>query len=291
MDKLLACIRRVAPACLLLLLAALAPLHALDADAETKRHARRALLHEAARKHLKLEVGQVEPLEVVLRAGGDFGKADDNVVVLRRGAATAVVVLRGTTPLGCCTFETEGTLALSTQRLAARTWVLLDEVAEHDGESSTLRRLLGLRENELAVRHSWIRNRTTRVGKRYKRELNSELTERDGKLRLHVSTVDYLDDQPMADCRGEQITEFAPQPDGSLRQALLRDEPVPVAVRLRQARILERERLEEAALQLARQARQQCADLPAEDARRLDAASLVARLEARVAPVVAASPK
>lgn len=282
------CIRnfwRAAPILLLLSLAALAPLHALDADAETRRHARRALLHEAARKYLKLDVGQIEPLEVVKHTTGDFGRADDCVVAIRRGKATAIVVLRGTTPVGCCTFDSTGALSLATRRMAGCTWVLLDESTE----DATQRRLLSLRENELAVRQTWTHTATASIGKRFRREHNSELSEQPGNLLLTTTVIDYLDDKPMADSLAETLLQLSPQPDGSLHTRVLRDAPVPVAVRLRHARTLERERLEEAAVLLAREAMARSKDLPAEDARRLDAAALVARLEARAAPVQAST--
>ncbi|MCC7509521.1 MAG: hypothetical protein IT464_09115 [Planctomycetes bacterium] len=278
---------RIAPLLVILAglcVAALAPLRALDGDADAKRWARRALLDEATRKHMNLDVGEVEPLTLALSAPGDFGDADDRVVVVRRDAATAVVIMRGTTPLGRCTFSSTGTLALATRKLAGQTWVLLDETSEQAGVSSALRRLIGLRDGQLAVRQSWVHSATVKIGKRFVREQSSELREQGESLLLTTRVVDRLDGKAMADCESETILRLTPQPDGSLRAEVDRDKPVPVAVRLRHARTLEREGLEEAAMLLAREAREQSAKLPAEDARRLDAAGLVARLEARLVP-------
>ncbi|MBK8207472.1 MAG: hypothetical protein IPK87_11910 [Planctomycetes bacterium] len=278
---------RVAPLLVLLgclCVAALAPLRALDGDAETKRWARRALLDEATRKHMNLDVGEVEPLTLALAAPGDFGDADDQAVVVRRDAATAVVIMRGTTPLGRCTFSTTGALTIATRKLAGQTWVLLDESSELAGVSSTLRRLISLRDSQLSVRQSWVHSATVKIGKRFVREQSSDLRELGGSLLLTTLVVDRLDGKAMADCESETILKLTPQPDGSLRAEVDKDKPVPVAVRLRHARTLEREGLEEAAMLLAREAREQSTKLPAEDARRLDAAGLVARLEARLLP-------
>ncbi len=267
-----------------LCLAALAPLRALEGDADAKRWARRALLDETTRKHMNVEVGEVEPLTLALCAKGDFGAADEQAVVLRRDAATAVVIMRGTTPLGRCTFSTTGALVLATRKLAGHSWVLLDETSELAGASSTLRRLISLCDGQLSIRQSWVHAATVKIGKRFVREQTSDLREQSDSLLLTTRIVDRLDGKAMADCESETVLKLTPQPDGSLRAEVDSDKPVPVAVRLRLARHLEREGLEEAALLLAREARQQSTRLPAEDARRLDAAGLVARLEARVVP-------
>ncbi len=257
---------------------------------EASRWARRALLDDAVRKHLQLDVGEVGPLETVLFTPCDFEGQSLHAVALRHGDTTVVSIQRNLECLGRCAFVTKGTLALSTQVLLGQTWVLVDETTQPTGKSTTLRRVLNLRGGELAVRQSWTHALSHKIGKRFERVVQSTLRADGNALVLTTTTTDRLDEKTLQDAEAEQVLRLTPQPDGSLRTEVERDRPVTAAVKLRHARTLEREHLEEPALMLAKEARDQTEKLPTNDARRLDASALVARLEARTPVEIAETP-
>lgn len=263
-----------------LICAVLPALHANDLPGEDNRWARRALLNKEVRAHLQLEIGQADPLNTILFTPGDFD-GPGHAVLLRRDETTVVTVQRGLECLAHCRFKATGELALSTRILAGQPWIFVDETCVEDGATSTLRRLIGLRGNELVVRQSWLKSASRIADDRFERRTESELRAEDDAMLLTTRVTDCLDDKAMDDAQSEQVLRLSPQPDGSLRTEVLRDKPVTLAVKLRHVRVLERERLEAAALMLAREAAEQAERLPGKDARRLDATALVARLEAR----------
>jgi hypothetical protein len=272
------------PLCFILLLAiaVLGPeLKAFEGTPEASRWARRVLLDDAVRKHLLLDVGEVDPLETVLFTPCDFEGQSLHAVALRHGETTVVSIQRNLECLGRCAFRTKGTLALTTQVLAGQTWVFVDETDQGTNKTTTLRRLLNLRGGELAVRQSWTQALSHKIGKRFERVVQSTLRADGNALVLTTTTADRLDEKTLQDAEAEQVLRLTPQPDGSLRTEVERDRPVTAAVKLRHARTLEREHMEEPALMLAKEAREQTEKLPAADARRTDASALVARLEAR----------
>ncbi len=256
-------------------------MQAFEGSAEAARWARRALLDDAVRKHLQLDIGEYQPLDTALFTPCDIAGKALHAVALRHGEATVVSVQDNLQCLGRCAFRTQGTLAISTQVLAGRTWILIDETTTADNQQTTLRRILSLRGGELAVRQSWTHSYSQRIRRRFERTVASTLREDGQALLLTTITRDLLDGETLPDAMGQQVLRLTPQPDGSLRTQVELDRPVTPAVKLRQARTLEREHLEEPALLLAREAREQTDSLPANDARRLDASALVARLEAR----------
>jgi hypothetical protein len=267
---------------LLLAIAVLGPeLKAAEVTPEASRWARRALLDDAVRKHLQLDVGEVDPLGTVLFTPCDFEGQSLHAVALRHGETTVVSIQRNLECLGRCAFRTTGALSLTTQVLAGQTWVFVDETEQGTNKTTTLRRLLNLRGGELAVRQSWTQSLSQKIGKRFERVVQSTLRADVNALVLTTTTADRLDEKTLQDAEAEQVLRLTPQPDGSLRTEVERDRPVTAAVKLRHARTLEREHLEEPALMLAKEARDQTDKLPAGDARRTDASALVARLEAR----------
>jgi hypothetical protein len=267
---------------LMILIAALAALPlAAELSTETERWARRALLERQVREALQVDVGETEALETMQFTPLEIDGAAHHAVLLRRGTTVVLTVQRGLECLAHCRFEADGELALSARILAGQGWIFVDESASNSDGKSTLRRLFGLRGTELAVRQSWIHEATRDVGPRFRRTTRAELSADGNALRLATRVIDLLDGKPLADGDSERVLRLLPQPDGSLRPEVERDQPVALSIRLRHARMLERERLEDAALLLAREAAEQSAKLPADDARRLDAAGLLARLQAR----------
>lgn len=263
-----------------LIFALAAPLYAFELPSESNRWARRALLNEHVRAHLQLEIGETAPLNTMLFTPGDFS-GPGHVVLLRRDETTVVTVQRGLECVAHCRFKADGELEISTRILAGQPWIFVDETTSGKGETTTLRRLIGLRGKELVVRQSWLKSASRIADERFERRTETELRADGDALMLTTRVMDQLDGEIMADAESEQVLRLVPQPDGSLRTEVIRDKPVTLAVKLRHVRTLERERLGAAALMLAREAAGQAERLPSQDARRLDATALVARLESR----------
>ncbi|MBX3475792.1 MAG: hypothetical protein KF754_15585 [Planctomycetes bacterium] len=277
---------------LLLMFVLSSPLAAMDAEAA--RFARRVLLHESARKHLGIEVGDIASVRECTLVRGDFnGDAVPDVAALvSRDGAWALALFdgsaKGDSPAGVHLFRQQNAVAAERLALSGHDAIGLDTTESTDDghtQQTTVRTTV-LRWHQ----NGWVRGlefvRTLkRTSGRVSRIEATSLEHAAGRLSLVGSGHDLLDGQELANSRFSHHTPLTIACDGSLTSGATTRHDVPVPTRTQLARTLEREGLLAAALEQSQLAvRQADADLlPADDARRLDAKALHQRLAASLA--------
>lgn len=267
-------------------------------DAQGVRFARRMLLDESVRKHLRAEVGDVAPLAGCSVLQGDFngdGKPDQAALVWRDracalglfadndGAPTALKLWSPDKPptasalplpgRDCVRLETTHSATSGARSVDTVHWQIL---RWHDG---TWREALAMDRSQA----------TTSGGGRLRSVVTREVVTVHGALQLVESASDLLDGKLLEGSATRRTAQLTVATDGGYLAAELQGNTVPVATRAQMARTLEREgllapALEQVGIAIA-QAQQE--GVQANDARLLDARSLQMRLQARLpGPVV-----
>lgn len=272
---------------LLLLLLLFAPgLFAIDmkdVDRDTLRHVRLALLEDEVRRHFGLRVGDFESLDQAV----DLRLADDKQLLLLRldtKAAAVLIHTRKTDHAGVHLFiDVEP--RLGAQVLFDGKFVAL-RCRASDGKLPETTRLLRLQQGKLQLCLEWTSQEEYVLENGRYIEKTTRKLEQDGSLQLLERREHLLDGKLLEGGLATKTTPLQDRPEG-LVAGVASEEAISVSTHCALARALERDRLNEAALHHARlaQARALAGKLAGDDAGKLEALSLTARLEARLRPV------
>lgn len=267
-------------------------------DAQGVRFARRTLLDESARKHLRAEVGDVAPLAGCTVLQGDFngdGKPDQAALVWRdRACALGLFEEGAEAPSAVRLWTPDQTPTAATLNVAARDCVRLETSSSGNSGPRSVETVhwLILRWHDGAWCEALdiVRSQTTTSGGgRLRSVLTREIATENGTTQLVETATDLLDGKLLEGSATRRTSTLTATAEGKLTVAPPQGNTVPVATRAQMARTLEREgllapALEQVGIAIA-QAQQE--GVQANDARLLDARSLQMRLQARLpGPVV-----
>ncbi|MCB9893286.1 MAG: hypothetical protein H6839_02430 [Planctomycetes bacterium] len=258
-----------------------------DVDRDTCRYVRLALLKDDVRKHFGLRIGDFESLDQALRADVEMGTAK-HLLVLRLGTKAAAVLIetdgRADKAGESCFFEVEHSLTIA-EAPGGNHVSLACSIGE---EALPVRsRLLRYHEPKLQVCLTWTsREQLSLENDRYTIETTRTVENDDKGYRLRELT-EYLLDGKRIEGGIESKDTALRDDDAGLSRGQVTETPVPVATHCAIARRLERDGLNDAALYHARAAKLRATldKLAEDDARRLEAQALAAKLEARLRPV------
>jgi hypothetical protein len=254
-----------------------------DVDRDTLRHVRLALLEDKVRNHFGLRVGDFESLDQAL----DLKLADDKqLLVLRlKTKAAAVLIHTGKADrVGVHLFIEVETRLSAEVLLDGRFAALRCRTADDTLPEKT--RLLRLQQDKLQLCLEWISHEEYMLENgRYIEKTTRTLEQAEG-LQLLERREHLLDGKLLEGGMATSTTPLQDRPEG-LVAGVTSEKAISVSTHCALARALERDRLNEAALHHARlaQARALAGKLAGDDACKLEALSLTARLEARLRPV------
>jgi hypothetical protein len=276
---------------LLLILILFAPsLFALDmkdVDRDTCRYVRLALLKDDVRKHFGLRIGDFESLDQAVCVDVKMDGADQLLILRLDTKAAGVLMLTGgkTDKAGeHCFFTVEH--ALVPAAIVDGKYVTL--ACSVGDETLPIRsRLLRCQDGKPQVCFTWLSSEKLSLeAGRYTIETSRVIAKREGGLSLAETTEFLLDGKRVEGGLESSTTELADHPDG-LTSTTVKETPIAVTTHCAIARRLERDGLNDAALHHARAAKLRATldKLAEDDARRLEAQTLTAKLEARLRPV------
>ena len=264
---------------------------AAQADGDAPLFARRALLSPDVRARLGVGVGDYARLEHASLLHADLaGSGKPGVVALMhaKGAVAAAWFAdpdAAAAPDSCTGFAAAGEMTATVAPFAGAGAVWVRTTLKTSELETThcrvlrlwrgrLVRTLGFRESALEKHPD---NRTARRWQ-VSVEASSPL------LALLIRRDDELDGESLAGTHAAARLQFEPDGCGGWRFAGASTDCADTAERCRAARLLERDGLNAEALRQAREALQVAKEdgLPADNPRRLEAAALVGRLEARI---------
>ena len=258
-----------------------------EVDRDTLRYVRIALLKDDVRKHFDLKIGDFEALDQAIRVDVALGQAKE-MVVLRLGNKCAGVLIEttkdGDRPGAHCFIAVESRVSAEA-RIQGEFVAIRCAVDTANDEASPVRtRLLRLHNDKLQCCLTWLSSeeRSWDDG-RYKRATTRKLVRAQGKLKLIEETSYSLDSEPVEGARASCETLLL-DTNECLQLAERTESCIPISSHCGFARRLERDGLNEAALYHAMLAfeRANAKQLADDDCQRLEAMSLIARLEARM---------
>ena len=276
---------------LLLILILFAPgLFALDlknVDRDTCRYVRLALLKDDVRKHFGLRIGDFESLDQAVRVDVKMDGAD-HLLILRLGSKAAAVLIRTDGKADKagehCFLDVEH--AIEAEPIIGGAYVTV-ACRKGEEEQPVCKRLLRCHDGEPQVCLTWLSSEETALERgRYLIDTRRAVERTDDGLTLVESTEYLLDGKRVEGGLESRATTLADSQDGFTLDTVT-ETPIPVATHCAIARKLERDGLNEAAQHHARAAKLRATldKLAENDARRLEALALAARLEARLRPV------
>ncbi|MBZ0134769.1 MAG: hypothetical protein K8I27_00180 [Planctomycetes bacterium] len=246
-----------------------------DIDGDTLRSVRIALLKDEVRGHFGLRIGDFESLDQALRVKFDGA----HLLCMRLGGNAACVIIRDSKPGAHLFMEIENSV-----RLAAfdDCHVILRCNLADDGPERA--RLLRLHDGKLELCFTWTSSECEKLeGGRYTITTVRELRQEKTGLRLTEATSYALDGKQVEGGHAECAWDLL-QCDAGLKRGDKTETRISVTTNCTIARRLERDNLTEAAYHHARlaEARAKAENFREDDSRRLDAMSLVTRLQARL---------
>lgn len=272
-------------------------------DAEAVRFARRTLLDPSARRHLKADVRDLAALSActVLRGHFDGDEKPDSAAVVRHDKNLVVALFPGRSeteaPAIVQTLTLDQVPTVDMVHLPGRDCVRLSTDLEQPARpplaaSSSSVRWTILRIHKDAWQESLcFTHSSTRRIQRMERLQTTTIEVQGGKVFLATVAVDKLDAIELPGSRATTRVGLSLDAEGRFRSGDTTGTAVPVATRTQIARMLEREGLLEAALEQANEAARQAEreQLPADDARWMEARSMQQRLRARLPAAVVAA--
>jgi hypothetical protein len=269
---------------LLLFAPALCAIETKDLDRDTLRYVRLALLKDEVRKHFELRIGDFESLDQAVGVNVKMGGAKELVVLRLKHKAAAVLIVKQKdveTAGAHCFLKVESRLEAQA-RLAGEFVELRCRVGESELPERT--RLLRLKNDKLQCCLTWLNaeSRSWEDG-RYVKKTTRRFTCVGGKLQLKQQVRYLLDDKPVNGGHSGATTQLV-DGSGGLTPGTRRGDGISVSTHCAIARKLERDGLNQAALHHASLAEEKADEdaLPKNDTSRLEAMTLVARLEARL---------
>lgn len=262
-----------------------------EVDRDTLRYVRIALLKDDVRKHFDLKIGDFEALDQAIRVDVKLGQAKE-MVVLRLGNKCAGVLIQttkeGDTYGAHCFLTVEARVnvesRLSGEFVAIRCDVGSAEDTTNENALPVRTRLLRFYQGQLQCCLTWLSSeeQSWHDG-RYRMATTRRLVRIDGKLHLQEQTQYTLDSKPIDDGVSSCQTPLLDTTAG-LQPGKRVDSCIAISSHCAIARRLERDGLNDAALHHATLAseRANAKQLADDDCRRLEAMSLVAKLEARM---------